>query len=126
VIRRADVATRRSGFFSLLGDRIRYGGALESGSELRRCPRCAPGCPRATLIGLSSGSLALLPSVTRSSHKVMAIAMVMYQEFLTSGMYPSVAALNAAPHDLMTCMVLAGRRMVEPGTYQWHEPFHAR
>jgi hypothetical protein len=98
VIRRADVATRRPGFFS----------------------------PRATLIGLSSRSLVLLLSVTRSSHKVMAIAIVMYQEFLTSGMYPSAATLNAAPHDLMTCMVLAGRRMVEPGTYQWHEPFHAR
>ena len=75
---------------------------------------------------LSSRSLTLLLSVTRSSHKVMAIAIVMYQGFLTSGMYPSVTALNAAPHDLMTCMVLAGRRMVEPGTYHWHEPFHAR
>ena len=90
MIRRTDVATRRSGFFSLSGHRIRCGGALESGSELRRCPRCAPGCPRATLIGLSSGSLVQLPSVTRSSHKVMAIAIVMYHEFLTSGMYPSV------------------------------------
>lgn len=65
-------------------------------------------------------------SVTRSSHAVLVIAIAMYQKFRTGGMYQASVlegvALNVAPQDLPRGVVRVGPRMVEPGTYQWHEP----